>query len=303
MAVKSYCCVNVMQSIFKTVMFSILLILTPAITEAFAQQANSLELEPTDDAYVINDFNDPDDKQDLQSINTGELEFLKTWYAWNVTNAENMKIISFTYLKFDLSELTQDQIVSAKLKMYAQNVTLSGGPILVDVHASSAAPWMETTLIYPDSPLFHPNPTDTALIGSIDWYEWEVTSAVKEKAGSDLTLALLLREVQNGLEEQVVFTSKDSEENSLSPKLIIEKSVVAGTSEQIPEDLSYLIVVAVIGGVGAVGFIVYRNHFQNQNKKNGSANDTDSMTILKRRLARGEISKEEYDELKKRLES
>jgi len=292
-----------MQLIFKTIMFSILLISTLAITEAFAQQANSLELEPSDDAYVINDFNDPTDERGLQSINTGEFEFLKTWYAWNVTNAENMKIISFAYLKFDLSELTQDQIASAKLKMYAQNVTLAGGPIMVDVHASSAAPWMETTLIYPDAPAFHPNPTDGVLVSIPNWYEWEVTSAVKEKAGSDLTLALLLREVQNGLEEQVVFTSKDSEENSLSPKLIIEKSVVASTSEQIPEDLSYLIVVAVVSGVGAVGFIVYRNHFQNQNKKNGSANDADSMTILKRRLARGKISKEEYDELKKRLES
>ncbi len=91
-----------------------------------------MEILPSGDGYIVYDVKDPDDKQGFRSLNTGSLKFLKVWYAWNVTHAEKNEIISFAYLKFDLSQISTDKVISAKLRLYAQNVTLTGASRLVD---------------------------------------------------------------------------------------------------------------------------------------------------------------------------
>ena len=56
--------------------FSVIIILnTNFITPALAQQV--LHLEPIDDAFVLNDKNDPEDVHGYQQTNTGDLDFLK----------------------------------------------------------------------------------------------------------------------------------------------------------------------------------------------------------------------------------
>jgi len=246
--------------------FILLTILIPStiITPGFAQQDKILELTPTDDAYVVSDLNDPIDKLGLRTLNTGNFKFLKVWYAWNVTGAETMKIVSLAYLKFDLSDVTQDRVSSAKLKMYALNMTLTGVSRFIDVHVGSMSPWRESTLTYPDAPSFPADPFATTSISLPSWYEWDVTDAVKEKAGSDLTLVMLMKRLINNTEEQVVFASKDTDDRSLMPRLVIETTAEASTSVSSSGDVMPILAAGIAAGAGggAAGFMVYRRRNQ-----------------------------------------
>ncbi len=243
-------------------------LITIVIGTAYA----TMELLPTDDAYVVTDINDPMKKQGLQTLNTGNLTYLRVWYAWNVTEAHN-RILSVAYLKFDLSGLTQDQIASARLDMYAQNAMLTAGSRLVSVYMASTSSWRESTLIYQNKPNFSTDPIATVSISSPGWYGWDLTSAVKEKAGSQLTIAMLLQSILNKNQEMVVFTSKEGDP-AHSPRLVIDTS--AGSS-LLDSDYSIRVLGAgitlAIGG-GAVGFILYRR--RNQQKSTSQVTSQES---------------------------
>ena len=47
-------------------------------------QANikTIIIDATEDAYVVTDIADTEDAQGFRENNYGDLEFLKTWYAW-----------------------------------------------------------------------------------------------------------------------------------------------------------------------------------------------------------------------------
>ncbi len=218
--------------------------------------AKTMELAPTDDAYVVADFSDPTNKQGLQALNTGNSTFLRVWYSWNATDAGN-KILSIAYLNFDLSGLNRDQISSARLDMYAQNVMLTGNSRLVGVYIAPSSPWKESTLTYQNKPNFSRNGTATVSVSLPGWYGWDLTSVVKEKAGSKLTVAVLLKDILNKNQEMVVFTSKE-DDPAHAPRLVIDTS--AGSS-LLDSDYSIRVLGAgitlAIGG-GLVGFILYR---------------------------------------------
>ena len=270
-------------------------------SEVIAQQENTKEIEiiPTDDAYVIADLNDLQDAENLRTINTGDLNFLKVWHASGIPRAEDKNIVTFAYLKFDLSELEQNQIVTANLIMYAQNLTFVDTPIAVDLQLASAAPWNESTLIFPDAPIFSGNILDKAMVTTTDWYEWSVTNPVKTNAGSELSLVVMLNDLSSQSENQVVFTSKESDDRSLWPKLVIETVVIEQPAEPLPDSLIYLIIaiIATIAGGGSALFFYSRTNTQRKIQ----TKPEHPLTILKRRLAKGEISKQEYEDIKKRL--
>jgi len=222
--------------------------------------ASTMELLPTDDAYVVNDFNDPTNKQGLQTLNTGNLTFLKVWYSWNVNDAGN-KILSIAYLNFDLSGLSRDQINAARLDMYAQQVKLTAASRAVSVYVASISPWKESTLTYQNKPSFSTNATATASVSLTGWYGWDITSAAKEKAGSKLTLVVLLPDIMNKNEEIVGFTSKEGDP-AHAPRLVIDTSAGQGLlgSDYSIRILGAGITLAVGGGL--VGFILYRRRNQ-----------------------------------------
>ena len=258
----------------------IILVIVAGMTSGFAQQAKMLELEPTDDAYVVSDLNDPTDKLGFRTLNTGNFKFLKVWYAWNVTGAQDNKIVSLAYLNFDLSALNPDQITSAKLKMYAQNTTLTGVSRLVDVHVANMISWKESSLIYRDAPTFSANKTASVSVSDTGWYEWDLTKTVKEKAGSNITVVVLLQKLLNNREEQVVFTSKEADDRSLRPRLGIEMTTAPAVVADSSLDAMSLMIAGIAAGVGGgvAGFIFYRR--RNQQRSSLQVSSQTSETSL-----------------------
>ncbi len=220
----------------------------------------TLEIFPSDDAYIVYDVNDPDDKQGFRSLNTGSLKFLKVWYAWNVTHAEKNEFVSFAYLKFDLSQISADKVASAKLRLYAQNITLTGASRLVDVHVASPSPWDESTLTYLNRPLFPNDPAASTSVRDLGWYEWNLADPVKQGAGSSLTVAVLLRTLFIHNEEQVVFSSKEAVDSSLRPELLIETSKTGFFAG----DSTPIIAAAIVVGIAGAAFVavIYRRRKQ-----------------------------------------
>jgi len=229
------------------------------ITVGLAQKTNIIEITPTDDAFVVAGLNDPDDVLGLQSRNTGNFTFQKIWYAWNVAAIPDAQILSIGYLNFDLSELNATKVSSAKLKMYAQNVTLTAPSRLVDVHITGPLPWDESTLVYTKAPTFSTNETDSTPISNPEtWYQWNLTSAVKENAGSNLSLAVIFKKLLDHNEEFVAFASKDSDDPTLRPKLVIETTIVTAPAPISDDSTITAAIIAAIAAGGIGGIIIFK---------------------------------------------
>lgn len=183
------------------------------------QQIKTMVLTPTDDAYVVADLNDPSDKLGLRRLNFGGLKFLKTWYAWNVTG-EGEKVFAIIYLKFNLPT-SASRIKEAVLELFAQRVDITDAFRPVDVHLVDLEDgWSEQELNFSNAPSFERVPSSTTYVSeSGRWYGWDVTAIVRERVGSNVTFLVTLRSLYLNEEEQVVFVSKEAQENR--PKLSI----------------------------------------------------------------------------------
>jgi len=117
---------------------------------------------------VVTNFNDPNDSQGLQKLNTGNLKFLKIWYSWNATEAGEL-VNSVGHLKFDLSEINPEQVSSAKLYLNAKRVYLqTGDQVAIDIYEIEDDSWTESELIYANKPEFAEEPISHALVGQAD---------------------------------------------------------------------------------------------------------------------------------------
>ncbi len=234
----------------------IILMMLAGNLRASAQQI--LELKPTDDSYVVSDLNDPLDKLGFRDLNAGDFKFLKTWYAWNVTKSGKERIISLIYLKFDLSNLKADSISSAELQMYAFVANLTGITRPVDIHVVPNSNWTQSSLTFNSAPVFKPNATASTIIQSNNkWYSWDLTDLVRKNAGSQLSLAVVLRTMYKNSEEQVVFHSKESNERDKAPKLVI--ALVGSSSTGMPQGVMLAIIATSAAGVaGGLAFYFFR---------------------------------------------
>jgi len=171
---------------------------------------NIIKLMPTDDAFIGLDFTNPNDSFGLRTLNSGNEEFLKVWYAFNVTEAEEL-ITTVGNMKFDLSEINPDHIINANLKLYPYIVGTSGGEQIISVYHLPYNDWNESTITFDNSGGLAQNEISFTTIDEPNqWYNWDVTDFVKENAGSSVSLSLSYQTVFPGHEEQVVFYSKDS---------------------------------------------------------------------------------------------
>jgi len=233
----------------------IILAMLPSAIQASAQQI--LELKPADDSYVVSDLNDPLDKLGFMDLNAGDFKFLKTWYAWNVTEAGTERILSLIYLKFDLSNLEADSINSAELQMYAFVANLTGVTRPVDLHVVPNSDWIQSSLTFNSAPVFNPNATASTIIQSNNkWYTWDLTDEVKENAGSQLSAALVLRTLYQNSEEQVVFHSKESNERDKAPKLVM--ALVGSSSVGMSQDTILAIIAGSAAAAGGFAFYLFQ---------------------------------------------
>ena len=209
---------------------------------ALAQKSKTIKLSPVDDAYVVSDFSDPADKSGVRELNTGNYEFIKIWYSLGTIPQANEKVVSIGYMKFDLSDLKAKDILKANLKMQPYLVTLTGSARTVEIFPVSTNAWKESKITYSTAPSFGPDAIASTDISAVNkWHSWDLTEFVKKNTGSEISFAIAFKTLYDKNQENVVFYSKDINENANAPYLEIE--LADTTDYTLP---------AIIGGVAAV---------------------------------------------------
>ena len=203
---------------------------------SFGQESSTLKIYPTDDAYVARDANDPLDEQGLKDLHSGDLEFIKLWYAYNVTKNQE-EIFTMGYLKFDLSNVDSLQVSSAKLQMKPYIIDQIGPVIAVNTYLAENRDWNELDLHFKNRPLWYEDIfTSVDISESGEWYAWDITDMIKQKGRKTLTLATVIDLVHYNNEEQVVFYSKDTKNIENAPFLEIKyDSVLSDTQDSITQ--------------------------------------------------------------------
>ena len=244
------------------------------------QETKSIKLLPTDDAYVVTNQNDPDDRDGLRALNTGELDFLKIWYVNNVT-ANQEKIISIGYIRFDLSDLNAENISSAELKMQSFLINKKNTIQPLDVFLVTSDDWSESKINFNNGPKFFSKVIDSTEISDTGkWYSWNVTDVVKQNAESQISLAIIPRQFYNNNEEQFVFYSKDVAEKQNAPYLEIAyaDSGLMNFNDLGNENLG--IIGAIIGGIAAVGAAIGIKYLR-KNKKQSTVTQSQTSSSQK----------------------
>ena len=129
-------------------------------------------IDSIEDTYVVTNLADPENLQGLQGNNYGNLDFLKTWYAFGVVGDE--RIISVDLVKFDLDEIKDKEIESAFIQLFARQADLTDNIRLVDVHLVRD-PWSEAGVTYDTRPAWDRTPIATTAIyggGGVDLTGW-----------------------------------------------------------------------------------------------------------------------------------
>lgn len=272
-------------SILSVALLSIL-VLSLSFSSAFSASTQEIRITPTNDAYVVNDLNDPTDKAGLQNLNTGDFEFMKIWYAWNVTKSGKEKILSLGYMKYDLSNIDAKFIESAKLQMSVKIANLTGAARPVDVFLAKDGKWDEHTLAFTNAPAFMANVnSSSSVVSNPDkYYTWDVTDLVKQKAGSELSLVVALRTLYEKSEEQVVFYSKEAQDKTKIPTLLIDysgqipktienqNSSVSTDEGKSQDSMSIITYSSIAGAAGAGGFAFFM--YNKQRNSNGHSTQT-----------------------------
>src|SRR5262245_52234142 len=106
-----------MRFSFRFVLVAVLLA-SVGLSVAATPPDDSVVLNASEDTYVVADVSTTDDPQALRGKNFGGLDFLKIWYANQVQGTE--QIVSVGLVKFDLSSLSNREIRSASLQLFAQ---------------------------------------------------------------------------------------------------------------------------------------------------------------------------------------
>ena len=219
------------------------LFLLPITFQSIIYAESEIEISPTDDAYVITDLNDPQDLHHLRSFNTGNLEFLKVWYALDVTENHD-QIISPAVLKFNLSPLDEYDVKSAVLRLYVEDLVLPSGSNNISVYSTQNTQWQEDKITYDTSPLFQ-NVISRANIDSVGWYEWNIPTNLFESPENNISFTLAFENMTRNTEEIVTFSSKEGLEENI-PKLLVQtfprmEHISSDTDKLYPIDDAYVI--------------------------------------------------------------
>jgi PKD repeat protein len=131
------------------------------------------EIEPTDAAYVYSY---------LPSNNFESLDLCVGFENYGTTHER------ITYLKFDLPDIPEATIESAKLSLYCYSTHF---PLNVQVHRSTDVSWEEETITWNNKPSYSSDSSDTVEVNNDTWCEWDVTNYVQDALSSgQLTIVL-----------------------------------------------------------------------------------------------------------------
>jgi len=206
-----------------TILLVLFILITFSYESVFAE-SETIQLSPTDDAFIGLDFTNPNDSFGLRTLNSGNETFLKVWYAFNVTEAEEL-IITVANMKFDLSEINPNNVINADLKLYPYIVSSSGGGQIIAVFDFPDNDWKESTVTFDNSPGLSQNEISFTNVNEPNrWYTWNVTDFVKDNAGSNASLSLGYKTVFPEHEEQTVFNSKEAQENTPYLEIVYDET-------------------------------------------------------------------------------
>jgi hypothetical protein len=234
-----------MRILVRTLLVALLLVAS-ALSIAATPPDESVVLNATEDSYVVADVSTADDPQGLKDKNFGGLDFLKIWYANQVQATE--QVVSVGLVKFDLSQLSDREVRSAHLQLFAQRADLLQPVRLVDVSLAEGA-WTQNDVTFNTLPqISQPPLASAAIYGANVWYSWDVTPAVVRKTkDGNVSYAIGLRTLETKGEEQVVFASSEAGRNA--PRLMV---TMAPAATAIPP---YAVIagVALIAALAAFG--------------------------------------------------
>lgn len=234
-------------------------------------QTNSIAILPTDDAFLVSNLMDVNNEQGIGDLNSGDLEFLKVWYSWNTTELNEM-FFAPAYLKFDLSEIKQEDIISAKLKMLPYKIKSQGTELTIFLVLNNN--WNEKNITFNNGPSYGEQSFSSVPPTSVEeWHIWDLTQVVKLHAGSQISLAVAISTLKVNSEEMLVFYSKESQNIMNYPHLEIELAgnvPLGSTTFKDSSDSLILPLVLTSVAIGAGGFVaglVYqKNKAQNSNR-------------------------------------
>jgi len=221
---------------------------------AFGQNYTTLRLA-SDDAYVISDLNDPQDKQGFITTNTGELNFLKIGYDWS---NENQKIINVGYLKFDLTSIQSPDIIKAELVMQPHIAKINGESISIDLIHVSDDDWNESEINYINKPTYLTQSDSSISISELDvWYSWDITSLANKNKGEELSVALVIKNILENTEENVLFNSIQVLERAPHLRIIYTPMVIEENTKD--SKLIFIILGISIATISTIVFIAKSN--------------------------------------------
>jgi len=196
---------------------SYLLVLGASLLVLFSLGQSNIKsrvIEASEDTYIVTDLADTENLQGFSTNNYGSLEFLKTWYAFEVAGQE--RILSVDLVKFNIKELEGVEVESAFLQLFASRADLTELARLIDVHLIRENTWSEATVSYDTRPPWNPTPISTAVVyGAGGWYSWNVSSSVASAARTgQVSFAVGIRNLPANSEAQVAFVSRASKDKA-----------------------------------------------------------------------------------------
>ena len=169
------------------------------------------------DAYIVNNFSDLEDLENLRQLNTGNLEFLKIWYTNNNTGFNEI-VTTIGFLKFDLSEIPSKNILGAKLNMYPFAMTQADDFHEITLYNVDEKPWKENEINFNTAPGLIEDFTTSEISEINKWASWDVTESIKNSKDSEVTFAVAFHEIVPQDERNVSFYSKNAP-NDFQPYL------------------------------------------------------------------------------------
>ncbi len=195
--------------------------------EEVVETAN-ISITPTDDSYT---------QVSLNATSKGAENKLRIRYSsmgdWRFDG----------YLKFNLSQLSQSNIKSAKVKL-SSSTTLQGDPITLSIYKTGTG-WLESTLVSANKPAISGNALDQVVFTGQDmWSVFDVTNTIKsELQNNQNAVSFVIRASSSGNTENVYYNSKEFENETLHPILVIEEIVETTNLQKQPiEDISVSII-------------------------------------------------------------
>jgi hypothetical protein len=126
-----------------------------------------------------------------------------------------------SYLRFDLSSLTNESVVSAKLRLTGSLNDISGTNIVTQVFSVSNTSWSETGILWSNKP--SSGSTALASVTVVDnvaqLYEWDVTAFVKAELNAERHLISLALKNPSNSTPYAIFSSRESSTNQ--PELLV----------------------------------------------------------------------------------